>query len=276
MSQKDELGSNLKKQDFFQKKATAFLSWMLLNKKTILILFSPILGIFLIGLIWQYVSDKKIESKRNDLSKINVVYQDESKAASDQRTEIEKKIEELTKSSDKDEKGNPKKIEETPEIKKQKEIMEKQIADIKEDHSKSLAQYQDFFKAHTKDPSGWFAGFRAVTILLEKKDLEGAKKLLEEMSQQTKANSIYQFQIHSLLSGLYEEAGDDEKALAALDEAMKSSSDDLKPRLLLSKARILDKQNKRDEAKKNVDEILEKHASSREAEKAKAMKFFWN
>ena len=107
------------------------------------------------------------ESRRYELAKIDDVYATESESIADSRDEIQKQISDLSK-TEKDSKTNKAKIEK----------LEKQINELKADHSKSLVAYKEFFSANPSSVEGLRAGVAAANIEVADKNYDSARDIL--------------------------------------------------------------------------------------------------
>ena len=67
-----------------------------------------------------------------------------------------------------------------------------------------------------------------------------------------------------------------DKALQEIDQLAKIADEDLEPRILLVRGRILILKDARAEAKKTLSQLIEKHGATPEAQKARSMQTLLN
>lgn len=271
----------LKSMDSFQTKLVGLLEWLLKNVKYILYGLAPIAGIILIFVGWQYVSGLRSEERLQELGKIEMGFNTERQAADKQKDVVRKQIDELesaakTAAGIKPGEEALKKFELDAATKTKKEALEKQVTEIKPDHTKSLASFKEFFAKHPKEVEGWNSGLRAATILSEALKFDEAIPVVEQIAAAAAKDAFYGTQSRIFLAGLLEEKAEYDKALAEITALEANASEDLKPALLLTKGRLLFLKNSKEEAKATFSILIEKFASSAEAQKARSLKGLLN
>ena len=170
MSKKNSVDT--KSPDAFQVGMYKFLEWASKSKGIIIGITLPIVLLVFGFWGWQQYSNLQAESRRYELAKIDDVYATESESIADSRDEIQKQISDLSK-TEKDSKTNKAKIEK----------LEKQINELKADHSKSLVAYKEFFSANPSSVEGLRAGVAAANIEVADKNYDSARDILEGISQ---------------------------------------------------------------------------------------------
>lgn len=236
-----------------------------------------------------------------ELSKIQIVYSGEEKAAADKRLEIQKKLAAVEpapstpasqpKEGDPASATPPPKV--SPEIEAQKKELTKQMEAIKADHNASRDLFQAFAKKYEGEPEGWAAAMIVGKILVDQEKFADAKTVYEGLLAKTKQEPFYQIQAVFGVVGVYEELGEFDKGLTEIDQLtnlMVGSKDtstttqalfsgyssELLPKLLLSKAQLLMFKGNKEEAKKTLSQLLEQHSGAPQAQKARTMRSLVN
>lgn len=271
----------LKSMDRFQTRLVMLLEWFLKNLRYILYGLAPIVGIVIVALAWQYFSNKKSDERSNELGKVDVVYSSEIQAAEKQKDVLRKQAEELENNARKTAGIKPgeealKKFELDAPTKAKKDALEKQINDIKPNHANSLAGFKDFFEKHPKNVEGWSSGMRAAAILSDEQKIDAALPIVEQIAAAAAKDPFYSVQSRIFLAGLLEEKGDFDRALSEISTLEATASEDIKPSLLLTKGRLQLLKNTKEEAKATFTTIIDKYASSAEAQKARSLKGLLN
>jgi len=148
----------------------------------------------------------------------------------------------------------------------------KELEAFKADHKVSLEKFVAFFKSHQGSKEGWRAGMAAVGILVKDKNLAEASDILKTLLEKSKGIDFYQVQVRLMYIGILEDLKKFEDALAQVEIVQSLASEELKPRVLLTKARIQIEVGKADEANKTLDLIMTTYASSPEARQALVLK----
>jgi predicted negative regulator of RcsB-dependent stress response len=242
----------------------------------------PVLVVLAGYFVWRKVEQSQRGSRLEALGKVQVVFEDEERKANDQREAIQKQIEDLDKklapppAATKPGETAPPPAQPDPKLAADKAALEKQAEGIKANHAESLKQFQDFYKKNEKTPEGWLAGMTAAKLLIDDQKITEAQPILESVVDASKAYPLYQTQGRLALSGVYEEQGNYDKALAELDVLEKSVSADVLPKVLLARGRIQLLKSQKAEAKATFDGLIEKHGASPEAQKARSLQALLN
>ena len=88
----------------------------------------------------------------------------------------------------------------------------------------------------------------------------------------SKEYGFYQIQCRLILVNILEEKKEYDKALAQIENLEKIVSEDLIPKVLFAKGRILHAKKKQDEALSIFDSIIKEYSTSPEADKARSAK----
>jgi predicted negative regulator of RcsB-dependent stress response len=259
---------SLKRPDSFQDQVLTAINFVTTNKQRVLMMMAPLL-IVASGVYATYLwTQKKAENRRAELAKILTQHSDEESSVAKKREEIQKQIEPLRNTkTDKDGKKTPTSPENLATITK----LEKQIADLKPDHTKSLVEFKRFYDANSDTVEGWMAGLKWASNQLQESQSGDARKVVEQVAKASAANKFYQMNSRFILIGLMEDAGEFDGALKECEILIKIASDDAMPSVLLTKARIQFFKKSFDDAKTSLKEILDKHSSSPEATKARGL-----
>lgn len=263
-----EATTNIKGPDAFQAKIIEFLTKITQNPKPLLVGLGLLLAAIIVGYGFSLFIGKKQETRRIELSKIDMVFDEEIKAISKQREDLEKKKLELQTAAAPG--ANPAAAAgaETPEIK----AIDEQIEKLKPDHKKSTALYKDFYDKNPATAEGMLAGVRyAAYVANEDKNLDEAQKVLEPIvsNSQKQKQTVLETQASMLLISILEDKGEFDKALATTESLLKDSLPELKPAVLLSKAQILFMKKDYANTQTTLNQLLSEHANSMEAERAK-------
>lgn len=266
MSKKNEL--NLKGPDAFQVKAAHSVEYIKANSKLVVavVVLITISALAVIGS--NYLTNQSVKERQNAVAEVDQIFGKEAKVASDKRGEIESKIDEL-KLADKD--------KPTPENKKKLQELEKSLEALpKADHSSSMTEYRQVYLKYENTPQGMLAGIRYASIAATAGNLQGAKDVLTKISRASKQHIILNLQANSLLISVLEDLKQYDEALSFIDEILKTAGDDLKPRFLLAKGRVLYLSKKFQDSKEALDLLINDYASAQEAEKARSLKALIN
>jgi predicted negative regulator of RcsB-dependent stress response len=258
----------LKRPDSFQDQILTGINFVSSNKQRVLMMMAPLLivasGVYA-TFLW---TQKKADSRRAELAKILTLHSDEEGSLAKRREEIQKQIEPLRNTkTDKDGKKTATSPENLATITK----LEKQIADLKPDHTKSMAEFKGFYDANPETVEGWMAGLKWASNQLQAAQTAEARKIVEQIAKASSSNKFYQMNSRFILIGLMEDAGEFDAALKECEILAKLASDDAMPSVLLSKARLQYFKKSFDDSRASLKEILEKYASSPEATKARGL-----
>jgi len=269
----------LRRPDLFQQQMLKLLSWADKNLKLLILAIVPIVLIIAGFYTWNYFGQRAAEKQLDELSKIDLVYNQEEESVSSQRESVQKEMEflmqadVLAKAATTKAEGNSK-AKSDPKSEKAKEEklrdLQEKLKAIKADHSGSLLKFEEYAKNNMGNPAGWRAGLTAATILVERKEFEKAASMLGPLLDNAKS-SVYQVHGRIYLSSILEETGKSDDAVVQLDKALaQKPQSEVAARVLFSKARILNQSGKTEDASKIFDEVVTNYGTTPEAEKARA------
>ena len=262
------LDRSLKRPDSFQDQILNGIKFFSTNKKRVLMLSAPLIVVASAGYAVYSWTSYTANHRRAELAKITSIQSDEQSEVSKKRDDLQKQIDALRNTKpDKD----GKKGAVSPEALTKITGMEKQMTDLKPDHSKSTAEFKKFFDSNNDSPEGWMAGLTWASRQLQEGNSAEARKVVEHVAKSSSANKFYQMNSRFMLIGLLEDAGDFDSALKEVDILSKLATDDAKPSVLLAKGRLQYFKKAYPEAKVALNEIIDKHASSPEATKARIL-----
>ena len=265
----------LKAPDQFQKRAFDFADWCAANQVQIVIGLVAVLLIVAANLSWRFYQRKQGESRREELSLIDEVFNKELEAAGKKSqalqaelTSIDSKLKELAKTNAD--------TAESSELADKKAALQKSIADIKPSHDETAKKYLSYFQQNSGTPEGLRAGLAALNTMTQSEKYKEASELAKDILAHADSDlDFYHFQVRLMYVSLLEEQGLYTDALAEVDNLMKHANDDEVPKVLLAKARLEILAEKKAEASATLDKLINEHNSSPEAQKAKAMKYIW-
>lgn len=274
----------LKKPDAIQVKLSQILNWILGNVRYVGFAVVPVaIGA---GAFYGFRSfqDGSKNKRLEELGKVQIVYENEQRKASEQRQAINAKIEALESPSavkEPAEGAAPQAAKaKDPKVSEKQATLRQELALVRADHTESVEKYLEFSKKYDSDAEGWLAGMMASQILAETGKGQEARVVLEGLLAKSKDQVFYQTQGRLFLVGLLEDAEDYDRALAELDALDKVlgalGNEDFKPKVLLARGRIQLLKNAKDDAKKTFGTLVEAHAGSPEAQKARAYQTFLN
>lgn len=256
---------NLKGPDLLQLKAAAAFEFMRQNSKA--------LGLGLLAIVLVVLSfiganafmESRQEALRQELAKIEKQYEDVLKTFSDQQEALQ---DELDKAKLAQQKASG---DEKASLDKKVADLEAQLATAKPDHSAVKQEFLQFFQDNKNSPAGWVAGIRYASLAIEERNLEEARPVLEEIANQSNDYILLQTQSRLLLIATLEDLERFDEALQHTDQLLNLTQDELKPRLLLTKGRLLVLKEDFEQAQQTFSQIIEQHGNSQEAESAKSM-----
>ncbi|MGE0172783.1 MAG: tol-pal system YbgF family protein [Oligoflexales bacterium] len=265
----------LKAPDVFQIKVMKALSYLMQRKNIVL----GTLGVLVLVVVAIAGAKLFFVSQSNDrrlaLTKIDEVYTEEVKKASEQKEGFDKKLGEIQTNLAK----TDIKPEEKQKLEGEKTKLEAEIEAIQPKHDESAKRYLDFYKKYPKAPEGWAAGLRYVGSNLKAGDKSKGEenlKIVKEIVDNSKESTLYQTQGRLMIVNSLEDLGKYDEALQETETFLKNAPDAIKPRLLLTKGRIQAEKKMKDEANKTFDVVIKDHANTPEAQKAKAYKTLIN
>jgi predicted negative regulator of RcsB-dependent stress response len=278
----------LKQPDQFQAKGIVFLDWLMKNTNKLVIVAVPVVLVFVASAGYKHIQEQRRDKRLEELGKVQVVYEDEQRAAFKQRQEIAKQIEEIDKKINPTPAAAPAPADPAkpapapvaaspdPKLVLEKTVLEKKMEDIKADHTKSIGLFAEYFKKHEATPEGWMAGMTNARLLTEQEKVAEAKPVLENVVKLSKESNFYQTQSRLALIGVLEELSDFDGALAQVDALDKTVDADLKPKILLAKGRLQMLKNSNADAKATFNTLIETHGTSPEAQKARSIQSLLN
>jgi len=289
-----EFVKQMKGPDQYQKVASRVMSWLNDNTMMIWATVLPVVLIIFGVLIWQWYANKQQLELIDSLGKVTAVYRDENGKAQKEREKLNEKLtaidakiakienvpedpKDKKKDDDPLKPATPKKKKnlsaaekkEIAALKTEREGLEKQMQDIKPDHTSSLAEFKNYYQTHSETAQGWVANMQAVAIHLERKELDQARSLLTELLAKSKNSKFYQIHARIVYINLLKDSGDYDTAMKEVEQLEKIAPDSIKPVALLNKAQVLKLKGQNEEALKVLDLIQQDHANSPEADQAK-------
>jgi hypothetical protein len=263
-----QLEQSLKRPDNFQDKILKAIQFASNHQVQILKWLSPVLAVALIGYgIYSWKNHQAAE-RRGDLAKIMAMQTEEQNSVQKRRDELQKQIDALrvTKPA-----VDGKKAETSAENLAKITALESQISDLKPDNSKSNAALKKFYEDHKNESEGWVAGLTWSSRLLHDDQGAEARPVVEAIAKASTANKFYQLTSRFMLVGLLEDAGEFDAAIKECDVLAAIATEDAKPTVLLAKGRLQYFKKSYAESRSVLSEILDKHASSPEATKARSL-----
>jgi len=262
-----EFEKQLRAPDQFQTGVAHAFDWMVKNKNLVMVVVVP-LAVMALGYAgWGYYAETQKANRIEALGKVEAGFRNENKVVFDQQEGMRKEVSSLDEQIGKEADAKKK-----DGLNAKKAALQGQMEAMKADHTASIAGYKAFFEANTGNPEGWAAGAKSAALMIGKKDFAGAKELLGKVIDASNKEIFYQTQCRIMLMGVLEELGDLKAATEVADVLAGLADDTQKPFALLQKARFEIGQDQKDAAKKTIDQLIEKHGSSAEADTAKTMK----
>ena len=268
MTMNKQFERDLKGPDSLQKNLSNSIDSLASNRKRMLMMLSPLVVVALAGYGVYAWSQHNVKARRAGLAKILAVRGQEDKDLSKRREDMQKQITELRNT--KTEKDG-KKAALSPEALTKVTNLEKEMADLKPDYTKSHAEFKKFYDSNLDAAEGWMAGLSWAGKELRDGRSDEARKVVEHVAKSSTSNKFYQMNSRFMLIGLLEEAGDFDGALKECELLSKIATDETQATVLLTKARLLYFKKSFDQAKVSLNELLTKHASTPEATKARGL-----
>lgn len=256
--------------DAFQATIFTGLQWLTKNQRALYLVTLPVLLVLVGGFGWSYYASHLKEKRQNELAKIDMLWQEEGKSIDTQRQSMQKLIDAIP-AAKKDDKAKGKSNAETA-AERQRQGIQDQMAALKADHSKSLAEYKSFYTKHEGEPEGWAAGLRVAAEGVKAQKYDEAEPILTKIIAKSVSKPFYQIHARLLYMALLEDKGDYAKAIEVADTAAKLSDKELIPVILLSKGRLQWLSNATPDAVATLDSIIKDYASSPEADKARGLR----
>ncbi|MDE3268914.1 MAG: hypothetical protein OYH77_01355 [Pseudomonadota bacterium] len=245
--------------DIFQRTAIRFGDWCQRNFVRIAMVVVPTVILIIAVLVVQLYMDKQKSNRLDLLASIDNQNQQADIDLSQQLKDMQTRIDTLTKSDKEDDKNSA-------------EDLRKQLEQLKTtQEEQSYTRYHDFFQQHQQHAEGWAAGMQAVGIALQSQRYDDAKAILTTILQHTTGQQFHQTQGRILYIKVLEESGDLDAALAEVDKAYATISDEYRPSLLLIKARILLAKDQSKQAAAVYEQIIADFADAPEASRARTI-----
>ncbi len=268
MTAHKQIEQQLKRPDTFQDTILKAMDYATNNTGKVAMLLAPVVGVALIGYGVYAFQQSKASGRRAELAKIMAKQTTEMMDVGKAQEKLQAEISQLRAAPKTDSKkdgaevaANALKIAE----------LEKKANDIKPDHAGSTANFRTFYDSHKTDVEGWMAGLSWAGRKLEQGQVTEARPVVEEIVKASTTQNFYQIQSRFVLLSILEEQGDFDGATKEADILLGLVGDDTKPTVLLAKGRLQYFKNAKPEARVVLTEIIEKHGSSPEAQKAKSL-----
>lgn len=270
MSGHKQLEQKLKRPDTFQQNIMKGINYATNNPARILKMLAPLILIAIAGYGFQVWKQRQASHRRIEISKLLAMVTEENNAVGKQQEEVRKEIDTLR---------NPPGVK--PDAADNKPVLsaetllkistlEKKLTETKADHSKSSAEFKKFYDTNKDNAEGWLAGMSWAGNQLAQGKAAEVKPVVEEIAKASLNHKFYQIQSRYMLANIQEELGEFDAALKEADVLISLVDDDSKPMILLLKGRLL--YFKKDAGARAVlSEIVEKHASTREAQTARSL-----
>lgn len=253
----------LKKPDAFQVFFFRVFNWLRLQQQSLALATIPL--ILVLGGVggWQYYNYKMTDQRRIKLAEIERVFSNEEKESNKLKTKIQEEIRKIEKAAEDAKKEADKVLI---------EAKRKDIEKIAPNHKESIAQFTAFYQANEKNPEGWRAGMAVVENLVKDKKLEDASTILSTIMKHSMGIEFYQVQVRFYAIAILEDLKKYDEALSETEKLLPLASQELTPRVLITKARLQIEAGKKEDAVKTLDTIIASHSSSPEARQAIAIK----
>ena len=259
---------SLKRPDSFQDKILKAINFATTNKIQILKLLSPIVAVALIGYGVYSWRSHKASDRRADLAKIFAMATEEQSGVSKRREEIQKQIDAIRATKPATE---GKKAELSAENLATITALESSMGDLKPDNTKSSDALKNFYDTNKDVAEGWIAGLTWSSRQLQEDKTTEARPIVEAIAKASTSNKFYQLTSRFMLVGILEDSGEFDAAIKECDILAGLATDDAKPAILLAKGRLQYFKKSYAESRTVLSEILDKHASSPEATKARSL-----
>lgn len=270
MSGHKQIEQKLKRPDTFQQNILKGINYTKNNPTRILTMLTPLILIAIAGYGFQVWKQRQAEHRRVEVSKLIAMVTEENNAIGKQQEEVRKEIDALRNPPGVKPDATGKKPALSAEILLKISTLEKKLTDTKADHTKSSAEFKKFYDANKNNAEGWLAGMSWAGEQLDHGKAADVKPVVEEISKASLNHKFYQIQSRYMLANIQEELGEFDAALKEADVLVSLVDDDSKPMILLLKGRLL--YFKKDAGARAVlSEIVEKHASTREAQTARSL-----
>ena len=257
--------------DWLQNQVVKITTWTEENQAGILLVIVPILLVGFGAIGWQYFSNKISESRRLGLFEIDKQLEVVLTDAEEKRSKFQEQIaDRLSKLDDAGKKKDSEKKEADPEIEK----LTAQMEAVTPDFSGVVKQYEEFFQEHSTKVEGWRAAPEAAVLLIQEReatDMKKAVELIQMVLDHSASHEVYGMQARLMMVSILEELEDYQTALSNVETSLEHAEDDIKPGILMTKARILRGMGQNDVAKEVLNEVISQFDGTVEAQKARAV-----
>ena len=264
----------LKAPDSFQKKALKLVDWCVRHQIKLAAVASVLVSLGAVGLVWKFYDNKQADARLEKLGGIEATYNQETTRSFQEKSDLEKQIADITEQIDSPDTSKDEKKKN--ELNVQKNKLQTKLDSFAVDHSASGQQFLRFYKEHIKTKEGLRSGINYLVYLIESKKLKDASEFsLGFIKNLDESLNFYQYRVRLLRVNLLEELKSFRNALDETKEIFKFADEENEPQLLLTKARLENMTDKKDDALKTLDEVITKYNASPEAQKAQAYKYIW-
>ena len=263
-----QLEKTLKRPDDFQGYILSGIQFITANRRTVLLMLSPVIAVAVIGYAVFAWMNHKSAARRADLAGVLAIQAEEQTNLNKTREDLQKQIEELRAVKPG---ADGKKTELSAETLTNITNLEKQSADLKPDATKSTAAFKKFYDEHPDSVEGWMAGLTWASSQLRDNKVADARPVIEAIVKGSTSNKFYQMNARFMLIGILEDAGDFDAAIKECDVLVGLATDDAKPAILLTKGRLQYFKKAFPEARASLNEIVDKHGSTPEATRARSL-----
>ncbi len=261
------LRKDLKAPDKFQVSVAKGFTWTREHSVVVAGIAGALVAIFGGWALWKNYQDSQTIERQAALAVIDVEFDKETEAAEKSREVFRRELELLSLAAD------PAAKEKSPAADTSKrDALETKIRSIKADHSATASKYADFAAKHAGTPEGWVASMRAASVKITGRQWDEAATLLKSVLDQSSGHEFFQTHARASYVAVLEEQGKLTEALAEAEQLLKISNEQTKPAALLLQGRLQLANKQLDQAKKTLDELIEKHGSTQEADKARTMR----
>ncbi|MCX6116990.1 MAG: tetratricopeptide repeat protein, partial [Proteobacteria bacterium] len=274
MSTSKQAEKILKRPDSFQELGMKLVDYLVNNKSKVALMLSPLLLVALIGYGYFYMQKHQSAKRRTELAKITMMQSKEREAVGTRMEEVQKQID-ILKATPSTPASSAKPGAKEPAIDAATLLkiaqLEKSLKDMKPDHGPSAESFKSFYNSNKSNAEGWMAGISWASYTLSQGKLSDVKPILEEIVGASQAHKFYQLQSRYMLAGINEDLGDFDAALKQAEILTGLADDETKPMMLMLKGQILYFKKDLAGARPILNEIIEKHGSTREAQTARSL-----
>ena len=256
--------------DAFQAHALEILEKLVSKPKAVFISLGVTVGVLVVIFGTRYWVATSRETRKVELTKIDQVFDEETKVFGKAREQREKKRDALRAAIPSPVKGvspGTSDVPETPEMKS----LDAEIQAMKPDHKKSSEQYKAYFDRNPKSAEGIVAGLKYASFQAEQGQLEEAQKVLESLVEQVQNYSILQVETYLSLISVLEDRDQLDKALEYNSKFLKFAQDEMKPRVLLKQGQLYFLKKDYSQAVTVLNQLLSEHENSTEADRARSL-----